>query len=318
MTDYLAQSWEDCARHVEAGGVVEDGAAGIIWFTSRIPAGHYRTYVGSPCGSRRLLPIPVTSWEQCAAHVEAGGVVEVEENGAWRPVGRVSTYRERLGSPTDPKWLPHRLIPIISAAPTPDESSTDTGEGQAQAATGEGHDSAGECSGSPATDQGGLDLDRMLDRARNDGFRVSADGLDFEPTHRIADLLNAALERIIHLEAPSALPTVPDGHEIVVLPSGVVDRVARNWPSESAGITGPIGDACREAVALRPKPAPKTERVRAMEAVEDRRKVVHPAGPFEAEAIMWIEGEMAVCEYGGPAAPIDPDGTIEVLVDGES
>ncbi|TXH53623.1 MAG: hypothetical protein E6Q97_12720 [Desulfurellales bacterium] len=115
----------------------------------------------------------------------------------------------------------------------------------------------------------------------------------------------------------AALPEVPDGYEIVVLPTEVVDEWAHRGPVLTDRDIATVG-ACQAAVDRRPKPAPETERVRAMEAVEDRRKVVHPTGPFEAEAIMWIEGEMAVCEYGGPAAPIDSDGTVEVLVDGES
>ena len=59
-----------------------------------------------------------TTWEQCAAHVEAGGVVEVEDApGVWINDRAAATiYRGRCGTPDD-SWVPRRLVPIESAAP---------------------------------------------------------------------------------------------------------------------------------------------------------------------------------------------------------
>ena len=58
-----------------------------------------------------------TTWEQCAAHVEAGGVVEIEDApGVWINDRAATTiYRGRCGTPDD-GWAPRRLVPIESAA----------------------------------------------------------------------------------------------------------------------------------------------------------------------------------------------------------
>lgn len=57
------------------------------------------------------------TWEQCAAHVEAGGVVEIEDApGVWINDRAATTiYRGRCGTPDD-GWAPRRLVPIESAA----------------------------------------------------------------------------------------------------------------------------------------------------------------------------------------------------------
>ena len=57
------------------------------------------------------------TWEQCAAHVEAGGVVEIEDApGVWINDRAATTiYRGRCGTPDD-GWAPRRLVPIKSAA----------------------------------------------------------------------------------------------------------------------------------------------------------------------------------------------------------
>ena len=75
--------------------------------------------------------ITPTTWEQCAAHVEAGGVVEIEDApGVWiNDRAAATSYRGRCGTPDD-GWAPRRLVPGESAAPAP-ESSTGIGEGEA-------------------------------------------------------------------------------------------------------------------------------------------------------------------------------------------
>ena len=73
-----------------------------------------------------------TTWEECARHVEAGGIVEVQTAwGAWeREYLTPRTYRRRHGAPGGSAWVTRRLVPIESAAPAP-ESSTGIGEGEA-------------------------------------------------------------------------------------------------------------------------------------------------------------------------------------------
>jgi len=57
------------------------------------------------------------TWEQCAAHVEAGGVVEIEDApGVWINDRAAATiYRGRCGTPDD-GWAPRRLVPIETEA----------------------------------------------------------------------------------------------------------------------------------------------------------------------------------------------------------
>src|SRR5574343_178174 len=69
-----------------------------------------------------------TTWEQCAAHVEAGGVVEIEDApGVWINDRAAATiYRGRCGTPGD-GWAPRRLVPIESAAPANGVPAVPTG-----------------------------------------------------------------------------------------------------------------------------------------------------------------------------------------------
>ena len=81
-------------------------------------------------------PVMATTWEQCARHVEAGGVVECARltSALWddEQVGP-DDYRDRSDAPGHGGYLPRRLVPT-SAAPAP-ESSTDPGEGEATSAS---------------------------------------------------------------------------------------------------------------------------------------------------------------------------------------
>ena len=66
------------------------------------------------------------TWEECARHVEAGGVVEIEDApGVWiNDRAAATTYRGRCGTPDD-GWAPRRLlVPIESAARTKTASGT--------------------------------------------------------------------------------------------------------------------------------------------------------------------------------------------------
>ena len=68
------------------------------------------------------------TWEECARHVEAGGVVEIEDApGVWiNDRAAATTYRGRCGTPDD-GWAPRRLVPIESAAPANGVPAVPTG-----------------------------------------------------------------------------------------------------------------------------------------------------------------------------------------------
>src|SRR5574343_244439 len=57
------------------------------------------------------------TWEECATHVEAGGIVEIEDApGVWiNDRAAATTYRGRCGTPDD-GWAPRRLVPIETEA----------------------------------------------------------------------------------------------------------------------------------------------------------------------------------------------------------
>lgn len=62
-----------------------------------------------------------TTWEDCARHVEAGGVVEVRVLGnKWTTaLASVPQYRSWAGAPGKGNWAVHRLVPIIPEPPKP-------------------------------------------------------------------------------------------------------------------------------------------------------------------------------------------------------
>ena len=128
---------------------------------------------------------------------------------------------------------------------------------------------------------------------------------------------------------PTAPPTPPWPGAVL---SGLTDEDGEpTWLAQAGHVRGEQVRACAsvpwlpntsygedEWVEVRaPRAVPATERVPVLDAITHRRQVTHPSAPFEAEAVMWVEGELAVCEYGGPAQPVAPDGTVEVLKDGD-
>lgn len=62
-------------------------------------------------------PIEATTWEQCAQHVEAGGVVEALDRGVWRVSGYSAPfYRHCAAAPGTGGWFRRRLLPLPAAA----------------------------------------------------------------------------------------------------------------------------------------------------------------------------------------------------------
>lgn len=140
--------------------------------------------------------ITPTTWEECARHVEAGGIVEVKVGGEWHAQhSPPSAYRSLIGSP--PPSLPRRLVPIEPVG----------------------------------------------------GYEATIVELD-----EASDWMGPAMTTTID---------VPDGYEVVVLPTGTVDHCAKEWGG-CVGQMGGVGMACREAVARRQS---ATERVPWWEAV---------------------------------------------------
>ena len=128
--------------------------------------------------------------------------------------------------------------------------------------------------------------------------------------------------------APELRHDPPEGCEWVALPTEDVDRWCEGWgalvdvPSERAGSIGMLGqvvDACHGAVARRPKPEPRTERVPAIEALG--RDVVSDEGSvrptFTGYSIAGrLTGGLAIRSATGDCCQrIAPDGKVEVLAE---
>ena len=236
-----------------------------------------------------------TTWEQCAAHVEAGGVVEVEDApGVWINDRAAATiYRGRCGTPDD-SWVPRRLVPIESAA-------------------------------APVT---GDDLRERIARA------IYADDVENERTdfrEGVApcyyDNADAVLAVLPPQPAPSPVPPWPGA----VL-SGLVDEDGEpTWLAQAGQVRGEPIRCSRnlswtktwgygpgmwvEVRAPRAVAEPATERVPWWEA---RDRLGLAGDPF-VEVGADDEGPWVRVVEGGTKlhSPVDPDGTVEVLKDGE-
>lgn len=119
----------------------------------------------------------------------------------------------------------------------------------------------------------------------------------------------------------AAWPKVPDGQEVLVVPEWVSDEVAE-WAGCNQ-LEAALADAGSAAVARRPKPEPRVERVDALYAIRERIELTHPEGEFLAVGVELREdGDLVAIEHQEPwgkAQPIADDGTVEVLAeDGES
>ena len=102
-------------------------------------------------------PKMATTWEECARHVEAGGVVQgLGKGGVWRAeVQAAAAYREWNGAPGDGSWQPRRLLPIEAPdsnpegmTPGPEVGGRPTWHGTAKDAQAAGQP-CGLCDGSP-------------------------------------------------------------------------------------------------------------------------------------------------------------------------
>ncbi len=223
-------------------------------------------------------PVMATTWEQCARHVEAGGVVEVNDHGWAKEYLTAVSYRmmDDGRRPGDGS-LPRRLVPI----PAPDEPETAEGD------------------------------DWRPRRLLPLPVASEPTGAERYLAERRADPEYAAAFEAQREALGGQHPTVevPDGHELVVLPCDVVD----DWASD--GVPGSrraviLLDACRDAVARRPKPAPKTERVHWSEAVG--RKDPHDG------TITMIGVPRIYFGQDSWMDVTDPDGMVEVMIENQS
>lgn len=230
-------------------------------------------------------PLAAT-WEECAAHVEKGGVVEWWHSDRWRaylPSRSAAFFRHREGRPGDPGWALHRLVPL------------------------------------PAEPAG----DDMRERIARAGFESQCTdpwaGISDKAKwiwRHYADAVLAVVEpELAELRARlDAVPDVPDGCELVVLNRQTVDQAAKG-----GGVV--IATACRAAQARRPKPEPETERVPWWEAVRDQRMVPGVNGGWHIDGARRAEHDpddhdppLVVTDCSGLVyADIAPDGTVEVL-----
>ena len=174
------------------------------------------------------------AWGDCARHVEAGGVVEVEGPNGWiNARATPSQYRSWSGNPGTLGWRRHRLVPI--PAPTP-ESSPD-GEGEE------------------------VEVDPLPSDPADRLRWIAGSGYIEAPAicnmvRRWAD--EAAAERDALAAKLAALPEMPDGYEVLVVEPWVSDEVAE-WAGCNQ-LEAALAEAGSDAVARRPKPEPRTER----------------------------------------------------------
>ena len=268
-----------------------------------------------------------TTWEQCAAHVEAGGVVEVEDApGVWINDRAAATiYRGRCGTPDD-SWVPRRLVPIESAAPANGVPDVPTGAERylAERLADPEYRAAYEAA-APVT---GDDLRERIARA------IYADDVENERTdfrEGVApcyyDNADAVLAVLPPQPAPSPVPPWPGA----VL-SGLVDEDGEpTWLAQAGQVRGEPIRCSRnlswtktwgygpgmwvEVRAPRAVAEPATERVPWWEA---RDRLGLAGDPF-VEVGADDEGPWVRVVEGGTKlhSPVDPDGTVEVLKDGD-
>lgn len=125
----------------------------------------------------------------------------------------------------------------------------------------------------------------------------------------LAELAGALAERDELAARLAQVPEVPDGHELVVLPT--------KWANRWAADDGPYGALARAAIARRPKPEPRTERVPWWEAVGRQGAGGHLIAQVERTAPrLGRRGATTITLNNGWNLPIAPDGTVEVLRDG--
>src|SRR5690606_21672041 len=104
----LAKTWEDCARHVETGGVVQSGrVASPMWDDEAVGPDDYRDRVHAPGRGgylpRRLVPIPPApefgEWEYPTPAPESSpdGEGEVSPR-EWSDARRVQWLRAELAA----------------------------------------------------------------------------------------------------------------------------------------------------------------------------------------------------------------------------
>ena len=261
------------------------------------------------------------TWEECALHVDAGGVVmcgRVGDPGWDIDPGDRYTHLSRDDAPGRGGYLSRRLVP--TAAPAP-ESSPD-GEGQVVRRT--------RAEITDDFEEGTRTIRKWIAHGAVNGRHLceeldawlwywggAADGsspVGSDPLSKVAAERDALAARL------AAWPEVPDGHEVLVVPEWVSDEVAE-WAGCNH-LEGALADAGSAAVDRRPKPEPRVERVDALHAILNCLRVTNPDGPFSAVVAKWHEGCLVVADDATEVSRcqfIAPDGTVEVLAeDGES
>ena len=278
-----------------------------------------------------------TTWEECARHVEAGGIVEVFDGfDEWLDEGvGPSGFRSRPRRPGIGTWeAPRRLVPIETEA---------TGAERYLA----GRLDDPEYAEAYRKERGAIDVPDgyeavWLPSETVDEFGAGEDDR-VSRGHVVAGAREAQARRGTTPAPPPAPSLVPPWPGAVL--SGLTDEDGvPTWLAQAGQVRGEAvrlrhrddewatwatldGDEWVEVRAPRAAPEPETERVPWWEAVEDDRDVTAAQGgpTFSAwlrlrdpEGDWWLVVNGCTDLATAYKQKIAPDGTVEVLKDGES
>lgn len=277
-----------------------------------------------------------TTWEQCARHVEAGGVVEIEDApGVWiNDRAAATTYRGRCGTPDD-GWAPRRrLVPIESAAPANGVPAVPTGAERylAERLADPEYRAAYEAAAPAAGDDLRERIARAIYEEEHDGPWKNANHPDWVQSLRSADAVLAVLPP---QPTPSPVPPWPGA----VL-SGCVDEdgeptwLAQAWQVRGEQVRQWRGDEWLirgylspwnwvEVRAPRTVPVPETERVQLGVAVVGGLLAICREGATldlgRGDVKIHTENGASVASTSESMFTVEiaPDGTVEVLKDGD-
>ena len=160
-----------------------------------------------------------------------------------------------------------------------------------------------------------------------------------ESRELIEELLEELLEAVVRWACFAAPPPVPPWPGAVL--SGLTDEDGvPTWLAQAGQVRGEqvrrrsdfawvnndqmvahLDTVWVEVRAPRTVPVPETERVNVLDAIRNRIELTHPEGEFLAVGVELREdGDLVAIEQQEPwgkAQPVAPDGTVEVLKDGD-
>ena len=289
--------------------------------------------------------ITPTTWEQCARHVEAGGIVEVQTSwGAWeREWLTPRTYRRRHGAPGGSAWVTRRLVPIESAAPVPPWPG-DENDDTARLSPDQGDRIVNACCRMLGCEPADIDGDAALEEILTEAVERCA---DLHGQDRWEDDCHGCGFRVgdhtTDGRCPAPAAPVPPWPGAVL--SGLCDEDGvPTWLAQAGQVRGEQVRDTRHAVwaiceqdgnlhpyawvevrAPRAVPEPETERVpwyramgRTLPYGELLGDIVQAYPSADSPGGIYVEYELPERNTTGNPHRDDADGTVEVLKDGES